>query len=173
MGQQIRPPALNLFFVSRQTLPSRWPCCNWWYRLGLNSQPIQLQCRSSWESVPTYLSIRPLPASESPILSHDHVYYRESGLYLFLQVQYPLSLVSIKYKHFLIFGWGNNHDHHFINHIVIISKIRMIIIITHRWANFELSDLVWLEASSLDWKTRRPARFYHRPKSEGIHEVPS
>jgi len=28
------------------------------------------------------------------------------GLYLFLQVQYPLSLVSIKYKHFLIFGWG-------------------------------------------------------------------
>ena len=28
------------------------------------------------------------------------------GLYLFLQVQYPLSLVSIKYKHFLMFGWG-------------------------------------------------------------------
>ena len=46
-------------------------------------------------------------------------------------------------------------------------------IITHRWANFELSDLVWLETSSLDWKTRRPTRFYHRPKSEGIHEVPS
>ena len=29
-----------------------------------------------------------------------------SGLYLFLQVQFPLSLASIKYKHFLAFGWG-------------------------------------------------------------------
>jgi hypothetical protein len=29
-----------------------------------------------------------------------------SGFYLFLQVQYPLSLVSVKYKHFLIFGLG-------------------------------------------------------------------
>ena len=28
------------------------------------------------------------------------------GSYLFLQVQYPLSLVSIKYKHFLVLGWG-------------------------------------------------------------------
>lgn len=28
------------------------------------------------------------------------------GFYLFLQVQFPLSLASIKYKHFLIFGWG-------------------------------------------------------------------
>ena len=29
-----------------------------------------------------------------------------SGLYLFLQVQYPLSLVNIKYKHFIIIGCG-------------------------------------------------------------------
>jgi hypothetical protein len=29
-----------------------------------------------------------------------------SGFYLFLQVQFPLSLVSIKYKHFLMFGCG-------------------------------------------------------------------
>merc|ERR550517_927188 len=28
------------------------------------------------------------------------------GFYLFLQVQFPLSLVSIKYKHFLLFGLG-------------------------------------------------------------------
>jgi len=28
------------------------------------------------------------------------------GMYLFLQVQFPLSLVSIKYKHFIIFGCG-------------------------------------------------------------------
>ena len=28
------------------------------------------------------------------------------GLYLFLQVQFPLSLVSIKYKHFIMFGCG-------------------------------------------------------------------
>ena len=28
------------------------------------------------------------------------------GLYLFLQVQYPLSFVSIKFKHFFIFGCG-------------------------------------------------------------------
>jgi len=28
------------------------------------------------------------------------------GLYLFLQVQFPLSLVSIKYAHFLVVGWG-------------------------------------------------------------------
>ena len=25
---------------------------------------------------------------------------------MFLQVQFPLSLASIKYKHFLMFGWG-------------------------------------------------------------------
>ena len=29
-----------------------------------------------------------------------------AGFYLFLQVQFPLSLASIKYKHFLMFGWG-------------------------------------------------------------------
>ncbi|XP_023329104.1 diuretic hormone receptor isoform X2 [Eurytemora carolleeae] len=28
------------------------------------------------------------------------------GLYLFLQVQVPLSLANIKHKHFLLFGWG-------------------------------------------------------------------
>eukprot|EP00090_Calanus_glacialis_P008808 TRINITY_DN17144_c0_g1_i1.p1 TRINITY_DN17144_c0_g1~~TRINITY_DN17144_c0_g1_i1.p1 ORF type:complete len:483 (-),score=95.59 TRINITY_DN17144_c0_g1_i1:231-1679(-) len=28
------------------------------------------------------------------------------GLYLFLQVQFPLSLTAIRYKHFTIFGWG-------------------------------------------------------------------
>lgn len=28
------------------------------------------------------------------------------GFYLFLQVQFPLSLASIKFKHFQIFGWG-------------------------------------------------------------------
>ena len=35
-----------------------------------------------------------------------HVVFAVPGLYLFLQVQFPLSLTSIKYKHFLIFGWG-------------------------------------------------------------------
>ena len=29
-----------------------------------------------------------------------------SGFYLFLQVQFPLSLASIKFKHFQVFGWG-------------------------------------------------------------------
>jgi hypothetical protein len=29
-----------------------------------------------------------------------------AGFYLFLQVQFPLSLASIKYKHFLVLGWG-------------------------------------------------------------------
>ncbi len=29
-----------------------------------------------------------------------------SGVYLFLQVQLPLSLANIKHKHFLLFGWG-------------------------------------------------------------------
>jgi len=37
------------------------------------------------------------------------------GLYLFLQVQYPLSFVSIKFKHFFIFGCGK-----FIVHNVLI-----------------------------------------------------
>ena len=32
--------------------------------------------------------------------------YFVAGFNLFLQVQFPLSLTSIKYKHFLIFGWG-------------------------------------------------------------------
>ena len=31
-----------------------------------------------------------------------------AGFYLFLQVQFPLSLTSIKYKHFLMFGWGKS-----------------------------------------------------------------
>lgn len=30
------------------------------------------------------------------------------GFYLFLQVQFPLSLVAIKHKHFLAFGWGGS-----------------------------------------------------------------
>ena len=29
-----------------------------------------------------------------------------SGLYLFLQVQLPLSLATIKHTHFVLFGWG-------------------------------------------------------------------
>ena len=45
---------------------------------------------------------------KSPILQHlsiilIHIFL---GFYLFLQVQFPLSLASIKYKHFQIFGWG-------------------------------------------------------------------
>ena len=31
-----------------------------------------------------------------------------AGFYLFLQVQFPLSLASIKYKHFLVLGWGED-----------------------------------------------------------------
>ena len=95
----------------------------------------------------------------------------QSGLYLFLQVQYPLSLVSIKYKHFLIFGWGNHHhhsDHHFIIFIIDNNDHHFIIILFARWANSELSDLDWFEASSLDWNTRRPSRVYYRSKSEGV-----
>jgi hypothetical protein len=38
-----------------------------------------------------------------------------TGLYLFLQVQLPLSLANIKHKHFLLFGWGEQ----------IINKGRM------------------------------------------------
>ncbi len=33
-----------------------------------------------------------------------------TGLYLFLQVQLPLSLANIKHKHFLLFGWGKLHQ---------------------------------------------------------------
>ena len=33
-----------------------------------------------------------------------------SGLYLFLQVQFPLFLVSIEFKHFIIFGCGNDSN---------------------------------------------------------------
>ena len=29
-----------------------------------------------------------------------------SGLYLFLQVQFPLSLTSVRYRHFTLIGWG-------------------------------------------------------------------
>ena len=29
-----------------------------------------------------------------------------AGFYLFLRVQFPLSLTEIRYKHFTIFGWG-------------------------------------------------------------------
>jgi hypothetical protein len=32
--------------------------------------------------------------------------FKCAGLYLFMQVQYPLSLVYVKYKHFLVFGLG-------------------------------------------------------------------
>ena len=34
-----------------------------------------------------------------------------AGFYLFLQVQFPLSLTSVRYKHFTIIGWGEQIHH--------------------------------------------------------------
>ena len=44
-----------------------------------------------------------------------------TGLYLFLQVQFPLSLTSVRYKHFTIIGWGEN-IHFFLRYYILEGK---------------------------------------------------
>ena len=41
-----------------------------------------------------------------------------AGLYLFLQVQFPLSLATVKYVHFLLLGWGEL-TRNYITHTVL------------------------------------------------------
>ena len=36
------------------------------------------------------------------------IFFSISGLYLFLQVQFPLTLAIIRHIHFAVFGWGEN-----------------------------------------------------------------
>ena len=40
------------------------------------------------------------------IISINSNYLSNLGLYLFLQVQLPLSLATVKHLHFLVIGWG-------------------------------------------------------------------
>ena len=42
-------------------------------------------------------------------ISPKKIFFCSPGLYLFLQVQFPLSLVSIKYKQFIMFGCGKEN----------------------------------------------------------------
>ena len=42
------------------------------------------------------------------IKSNIFTRFSYSGLFLFIQVEYPLSLTFIKYGHFLLFGWGES-----------------------------------------------------------------
>ena len=42
------------------------------------------------------------------IKSNIFTRFSYSGLFLFIQVEHPLSLTFIKYGHFLLFGWGES-----------------------------------------------------------------
>ena len=89
------------------------------------------------------------------------------GFYLFLQVQFPLSLTSIKYKHFLLFGWGEENQ-----------MLELLILILFIIGLSFLNTLLWviLRLSLSDEKSALPSStcpFFEKSNLDSVHEIPS
>ena len=68
------------------------------------------------------------------------------GLYLFLQVHIPLSLATIKHKHFAVFGWGKDYFILIVNlpRINLVHKSTIINLCNHCNTKLITCFVIWL-----------------------------